>query len=197
MDQTWVHLAFALSFVAFAFVHSLTADERFKRRAEGLLGGRSRHYRLAYSIFSVLTILPTIFIYAVYSPLSPLVYSVPGVLFIPISGVRVLSAIGMFVVLFQMEVLSFLGFKAKKVASGIHDTGLFAYVRHPIYTFLIIFVWARPVMVLMDLMAAILVTAYVIIGASFEEGRLEAEFGDAYLDYKKRVPMFIPKGRLW
>jgi len=36
-------------------------------------------------------------------------------------------------------------------------------------------------------------TVYLIIGAFFEERKLDREFGQAYRDYKNSTPMFIPR----
>jgi protein-S-isoprenylcysteine O-methyltransferase Ste14 len=39
----------------------------------------------------------------------------------------------------------------------------------------------------------ILATVYFYIGALHEERSLHEEFGPEYEDYKKRVPMFLPR----
>jgi protein-S-isoprenylcysteine O-methyltransferase Ste14 len=38
----------------------------------------------------------------------------------------------------------------------------------------------------------LLFTLYFYFGSVFEERRLLAEFGEAYQDYQRRVPRFIP-----
>jgi protein-S-isoprenylcysteine O-methyltransferase Ste14 len=35
-------------------------------------------------------------------------------------------------------------------------------------------------------------TIWIVIGSYFEEKDLIAEFGDAYREYQKRVPMLVP-----
>jgi protein-S-isoprenylcysteine O-methyltransferase Ste14 len=42
------------------------------------------------------------------------------------------------------------------------------------------------------LITYLLFTLYFYLGSIFEERRLLAEFGDAYQDYQRRVPRFIP-----
>ncbi|MCX6676442.1 MAG: hypothetical protein NTU95_00665 [Methanothrix sp.] len=41
----------------------------------------------------------------------------------------------------------------------------------------------------------ILATVYFYLGARHEERSLQEEFGEEYEDYKKRVPMFLPRLR--
>ncbi len=37
------------------------------------------------------------------------------------------------------------------------------------------------------------VTVYLIIGSSYEEQKLRDEFGEAYDDYRRRTPAFLPQ----
>jgi protein-S-isoprenylcysteine O-methyltransferase Ste14 len=68
----------------------------------------------------------------------------------------------------------------------------YKYVRHPLYFGILLGIWSTPVMTLTHLVFAILLTAYTIIGALFEEKDLEREFGESYRSYQKRTPMLIP-----
>ncbi len=36
-------------------------------------------------------------------------------------------------------------------------------------------------------------TAYILIGSAIEKRRLLTEFGQAYMDYKDRVPRLVPR----
>jgi protein-S-isoprenylcysteine O-methyltransferase Ste14 len=71
-------------------------------------------------------------------------------------------------------------------------TAFYKYVRHPLYFGGILGLWATPIMTMTHLVFAILLTAYFIIGAMFEEKDLVEEFGEQYQSYKKRTPMLIP-----
>lgn len=68
----------------------------------------------------------------------------------------------------------------------------YKYVRHPLYFGIVMGLWSAPVMTITHLVFAILMTAYVIIGVSFEEKDLLSEFGDRYRSYQSRTPMLIP-----
>ena len=71
----------------------------------------------------------------------------------------------------------------------------YKHVRHPLYSGMLLGVWATPVMSITHLTLAIGLTIYVIIGISFEEKDLIKEFGNTYQDYKKGRPMLIPTFR--
>jgi protein-S-isoprenylcysteine O-methyltransferase Ste14 len=70
--------------------------------------------------------------------------------------------------------------------------GLYTYVRHPLYTAGLVFLWLTPEMTVNRLALWIVLSLYFVIGAYFEERKLLRDFGQAYADYKARVPMLIP-----
>ena len=70
--------------------------------------------------------------------------------------------------------------------------GFYRFVRHPIMVGFIIAFWAAPTMTLGHLVFAATTTAYILVALQFEEHDLMEMLGDAYRDYKKRVPMLIP-----
>ena len=74
---------------------------------------------------------------------------------------------------------------------GIKQKGLLGVVRHPMYLALIIYLWMQTFRVV-DIIVNIILTIYVIIGTILEEKKLILEFGEAYKQYQKKVPMLIP-----
>ncbi len=72
----------------------------------------------------------------------------------------------------------------------------YQWVRHPLYSCVIVLLWADPAMGLNRLMFAALWTAWIYVGALFEERDLIAEFGDTYRKYRRQVPILVPwRGR--
>lgn len=134
----------------------------------------------------MIALLPTEILYIVPSPWRWLMV-----------GGQILALIGLAASLWQTSLLHFLGLaqllaepSAKSGALSVR--GFYAWVRHPLYTFSLLFLWLTPAMTTNVLTTYILFTLYFYIGSIFEERRLLAEFGSAYQDYQQRVPRFIP-----
>lgn len=72
---------------------------------------------------------------------------------------------------------------------------LYKRVRHPLYLGWTLAFWATPTMTLGHLLFAGMMTLYMALAALVEERDLVAQHGDAYRDYQRRVPMFIPRLR--
>ena len=70
--------------------------------------------------------------------------------------------------------------------------GLYRWVRHPLYSAGLLFIWLTPVMTASVLALNLGLTAYIYVGSVFEERRLIAEFGQPYREYQRRVPRLIP-----
>lgn len=97
----------------------------------------------------------------------------------------------------QMSLKSLVGYPELKLSEGrLVSAGPFSVVRHPTYlahilmlagVFLITGYIGTGFLALFDL----LISDSVII--PLEERELEERFGDAYREYKKRVPKFLPK----
>ena len=70
---------------------------------------------------------------------------------------------------------------------------MYRYSRHPMMLGVLIGMWAIPVMSMSHFVMAVLLTAYMAIGVSFEENDLIKNFGETYRDYKKEIATLIPK----
>ena len=70
--------------------------------------------------------------------------------------------------------------------------GPYRLVRHPLYVGWLLVFWMAPVMTLAHLVFSIATTAYILVAIQFEESDLVRQHGDAYEDYRRRVPMLTP-----
>ena len=89
------------------------------------------------------------------------------------------------------------GWVSKKEGHRIIDTGPYAIVRHPIYTGIILSVFATAAMkgTVIALVGAAIMTLGFWIKARLEERFLRSELGaESYDAYRKRVPMLVPFG---
>jgi methanethiol S-methyltransferase len=77
-------------------------------------------------------------------------------------------------------------------AAGLETTGLYAVVRHPLMTGLLVAFWATPSMSASHLLFAAAATGYIVVGTAFEERDLRRTFGPAYDAYAARVPALVP-----
>jgi protein-S-isoprenylcysteine O-methyltransferase Ste14 len=69
---------------------------------------------------------------------------------------------------------------------------LYRFVRHPLYLGFAVAFWATPTLTVGHLLFAAGMTLYMAIAVLFEERDLVDAYGDAYREYRQRVPKFIP-----
>ena len=77
--------------------------------------------------------------------------------------------------------------------SELHTGGLYAIVRHPLMTGMVLAFWATPDMGTSHLLFALALTAYIAVGIRFEERALRCTFGTSYDAYAAHVPALLPR----
>ncbi|WP_448189649.1 methyltransferase family protein [Azospirillum sp. sgz301742] len=77
----------------------------------------------------------------------------------------------------------------------LHIAGANRWVRHPLYAGALLMLWGA-VADERGLATAVWASLYLLVGMRHEEATLEALYGDAYRDYKTKVPALLPwRGR--
>lgn len=71
--------------------------------------------------------------------------------------------------------------------------GFYRLVRHPLYVGWTIVFWASPIMTGSHLLFAAGMTTYMLVAIYFEERNLVDQHGEAYLAYRRRTPMLVPR----
>lgn len=181
----------------FGLQHSLMAREGFKRRLRRRFPAGLE--RATYVLASSLTFWPVLLLWQ----------PIPFVL-VDFSGVRIVLTTaylaGWLIVLtgaLNNDLLELWGVRqawawsrGKTHASQpFKERWLYGRVRHPIYLGLFIAFWATPVLTAGHALFAAAMTAYILIGARFEERDLVRKHGRPYRDYQRTVPAFLPRLR--
>ena len=110
---------------------------------------------------------------------------------------QLLALVALAIGFLQTGVWSFLGSfidetKGANTPSQMVTIGLYRWVRHPLYTAGLVFIWLTPIMTSSLLALNIGLTIYLILGAIYEERKLVREYGEQYTRYQESVPMLIP-----
>jgi protein-S-isoprenylcysteine O-methyltransferase Ste14 len=77
-------------------------------------------------------------------------------------------------------------------ASQFTVRGPYLWVRHPLYFFMLVLIWATPSMRADRLVFNVLWTAWLVLGSYLEEKDLVTEYGASYRHYQAAVPMLLP-----
>jgi protein-S-isoprenylcysteine O-methyltransferase Ste14 len=189
-------LVLSFFMVLYAVVHSLLASlpvKRWTRRVFGL--STDRWYRLAYNLLATIMLLPLFPLLALLPDRT--LYIVPAPWRWLMVGGQVLAVVGLGVAFLQTGLFEFLGVtqlftEQSPKSNSFRVHGFYNWVRHPLYSFSLVFLWLTPFMSVNLLTIYILFTIYFYVGSIHEETRLLAEFGADYREYQQRVPRLIP-----
>lgn len=180
--------------VAWGAIHSWLASLAAKgiwRRFLGAPG--SRAYRLGYNAWALVSFIPVLWLMRVLPDRVLYFVGVPW-RYVMIAG-EIAAACLLFLAVLPTDPLHFAGVRQllqDDVPPRLVTDGFYQWVRHPLYLFGLLILWLSPLMTINVLTVISGLTAYVFIGARFEEQRLLREFGEDYRAYRERTPMLIP-----
>jgi protein-S-isoprenylcysteine O-methyltransferase Ste14 len=190
-------------FLVFALMHSLTASHAFKTKLFGLSPKLKTWYRVIYNLVS----LAIIGFWWISLPQDSILYQLHGFFLSLLVALQIVFAWLFLKSIFAQNGMIFLGIKQvlMKVRKGklpnyldeprrgkLVTSGLYRYMRHPMYTFAMLVLICSPIMTMNLLYSIIIFALYFWVGSYFEEKNLVSRFGDDYREYQKNVPRFIP-----
>jgi len=187
----WVIPAAALGY---GLIHSVMASTSFKHLVYSLLGnGAKKYYRLLYSLFATITLLPVLTLTALIPDIT--LYTIPAPYRYLTLLIQAASALLLAYSVIQTGAFQFIGLSQAlgwKHTDRLNTGGLYRYMRHPLYAFSLLFIWLTPVMTRNLLLLYAALTVYILVGAFFEERKLQRIFGEAYAAYKVKTAFLIP-----
>jgi methanethiol S-methyltransferase len=185
----------SLSFFLWGVVHSLLASMPAKALARRLFGqGAEQLYRLGYNLFAGASLLPTAWLLLVLPDRN--LYTIPPPWAVLLLIGQLLAILALVIGMLQTGLLAFLGlsqlWSTQSGGTELVTRGLYRFVRHPLYTAGLAFIWLSPRMTVNRLTLTVAATLYILLGATFEERKLRREYGEAYARYAAVTPMLIP-----
>lgn len=190
------YIVFVLLWVVYFFMHSWLISDSIKKFFSQALKDNYRYYRLAYNVFSTITLL-LVLLYGATIETKMLVASS-----------SFLKYLGLMIATFGLiigkkgfkhyDTGEFLGFKQVKNNTAhkneLKTNGILNYVRHPLYAATILMVlgfWLFSPSIT-NLITFACIVIYLFVGIYLEEKKLIKEFGEDYIRYRKKVPMLVP-----
>ncbi|MCP4425983.1 MAG: isoprenylcysteine carboxylmethyltransferase family protein [Chloroflexi bacterium] len=196
-------IAFIISFIVWALLHSVTATDWLKGLVKGWVGERpyAGFYRLFYNLFAFVTFLSVMWITAVRLPNDPL-WTIPAPYSYFAYLVQLVGVVGVIAALVQTDVWDFVGLRqavrfwrgeeALSLPPKLVTGGMYAIVRHPLYFFSLLVIWFVPTMTWQTLIFNFFAAMYLWAGSRVEERRLADFFGPAYDEYRQKTPGLFP-----
>ncbi len=186
----------AILWLVYFALHSALAS----LRAKSWVARRFPHwmpiYRLGFNILATLALLPILWL--LFRHPGPSLWAWTGAWSWLANGLALAALIGFMRSARYYDTGEFLGLRQWKAATctiedqeGFRISPFHRHVRHPWYSLGLVLLWTRDMTTALFL-SAVLMTAYLFIGAHLEEQKLIARYGAAYRRYMQRVPGLIP-----
>ncbi len=181
---------------AFAIQHSVMARPAFKRRWTTIVPTSCE--RSTYVLISSLLVLLILW---QWRPITTTIWRVEG---LPATILTAISWIGWLVALtstYLIDHFELFGLRqvldrasgATARATAFKTPLLYRLVRHPLMLGFLLAFWAAPHMTAGHLLFAAMMTGYILLGVRLEERDLVAQFGATYEQYRRHVPMLVPR----
>lgn len=196
-NMGWLALLWlGLLWLGYFALHSALASLRVKSWVAGRVPRWMPFYRLGFNAFAMFTLLPILWL--MYRHPGPALWAWSGAWAWLANGLALAAVLGFVRSARYYDTAEFSGMRQWKARTrDVEDQESFRispfhrHVRHPWYAFGLVILWTRDMNAAL-LVSAMLITAYLVVGAHLEEKKLIARFGDAYRRYMRRVPGLVP-----
>ena len=180
----------------FAVQHSIMARPAFKQWWDKIFPAACQ--RSTYVLLSSLILL---LLFWQWRPIPTPVWQVDGIAAWLLIGVYWLGWLMVLASTFMIDHFDLSGLRqaffalrgAELPGQSFKTPLLYKFVRHPLMLGFLLAFWAAPEMTAGHLLFAIMNTAYILVGLQLEERDLIAEFGATYQQYRRHVPMLLPR----
>ena len=180
----------------FGLQHSLMARPWFKERWTRLIPEPVE--RSTYVLFASLAL---VVLMAAWRPMPDAVWTVEGLLALPLWAVYLGGWVFMLASTEMIDGDDLMGLRQVRAYRDGREAepidfqtpAAYRYVRHPIMTGFLVAFWVTPEMSVGHLLFAAGMTAVVLVGVTLEGRDMVAAFGDRYQQYRRDVPMFVPR----
>lgn len=179
--------------------HSVLITPRVTAYARRRFGALFAWYRLLYNLFSLVSLLPLLLCLRHAEAHTLFTWAQPWIL---VSWIAIAAAVYLLAAGARVhDNAHFFGFSQiaaqrrgrEDAVQPFHTRGILARVRHPYYSAgMLLMIFAGDITDV-NLAVRIVFLVYLIVGAMLEEKKLLAEFGDVYVRYREKVPMFVPR----
>ena len=186
-----LYFLFLVSLTLYFFLHSWLASKT--ARSIFVRSGIIWSYRIFYNIFSLITLIPIFLLYLGSEHRNYL-------------DSDLIKLLGLAVVILGLLLFrsciplynwhQFSGLTSSQKTDFVRK-GILGRLRHPLYLATILFVGGICMIELnlWSISAWLIMVWYILIGIKLEEKKLIEEHGTKYINYRKEVPMLIPRLR--
>lgn len=194
-NWAWDLLLLAQFPLLHSFLLTRKGGKQLGKLAPDKLGGA-----LSTTTFAIVASTQMLALYGLWSPLGPLWWQSQGTLRIIISIVYLASWLFLGKAMADAGLgiqTGFLGwssvYRGRKPNYGSMPTGgLFRFCRQPVYLAFALTTWTVPTWSADQLLIALWFTSYCLLGPLLKERRYARRYGQAFSDYKEKVPYIIP-----
>lgn len=195
MNPTIVICMLIAAWIGYGVLHSAMASFQAKNWVAAQFPYLMPYYRILFNLASLVGLIPILYLTLALPSVS--LWRWEGI-FYWVSLVSALAAVAGFIWSFRYyDIYEFIGIRQLHEKSSTPDIGKFRlsplhrFVRHPWYSLSLLIIWTRDMNVLL-LVSSVMATIYFISGSRMEEKKLHALYGEAYVEYCKRVPALFP-----